>query len=451
MPSNFASSMFPSNINVDKQNIFFVAAGSLGMPLALCSTRKGLGWKHLYTELKDKFSAKSYKVVNITHNPETFFPLGTPLTIQVPHLFDIFNLRQLQEKTQMLPANYKLDHVIWICPSGIILIIGKISFNDDKVKIDLKKLNQSMFKDHYAELGYVLNEITEIVVETLPAEFLKPPLCSTKDIKRIKDGVRLRANLRESNSSKIIDWLTSNSEAQKIFADSILDVYFMHYHPNNDLVLSEDKPGYQVRYFDALFTAPEPEYLLMVCIAYSSFVGLLWLVRHLGEQVEILQTNMIGKTYLNSNASSSLKLFRIFCLRFISESNPISIRLETSYMNCLESCREPYRMKENIAQVNEQLTTLEKIADWIDDNNNAIRDRKINLAAVTLAIVSITAVAAQLISTLDVNSQLSGTERSIFILVGFLVGGILSLLGTLLLPALGTKPSSRSKKVSGSE
>ncbi len=430
-----ATSMFPDDITASRHNIVFVAACSLGIPLALCPTPNNSGWTELSDKLKGQFAREPFEVVQIEHHPETSFPLGTPLTIRSSHLFGIFDLRRYQAEATIFPENYRLDHVIWICPTGIVLIIGRISFDDD-VPIDLASLNEVVFERHYAELGYVFNEVAEAVVAALPSEFLRRQLCCGKDVERIRKGVLLRDenSLRARGSQAVVEWLSDHAQARAIYDNSVLDVYFIDYNPTQN---GSETP--EVDYFKSSIVSVDPTYLLMVAIAYSSFAGLIWLTRHLDERVETLQTCMVGQSRLNSDVSSELKLLRIFCLRFISESDPISIRLKTPYMKCLERCWEPYRMDKLIEQVNEQLTTLEKIADWIDDQISIIRDRKISLAAVTLAIVSITAVAAQLISTVDVKAQLGGVERSLFILVGFVIGGILSTLVVFLLPISGKR------------
>ena len=71
--------------------------------------------------------------------------------------------------------------------------------------------------------------------------------------------------------------------------------------------------------------------------------------------------------------------------------------------------------------------------DWVEEVKKEVRNFKIGLAAVLLALISITAVAAQLVSTIDVNSQLGVGERILFIFIGFTIG-ILSTLGIYMLP-----------------
>ena len=285
-----------------------------------------------------------------------------------------------------------------------------------------------MFEEHYSELGYLINEIAEIVITALPENILMPPLCCEKDIDRIREGFILRKQISAdaSNAPKVTEWLSKDDHARQKYADSIMDVYFMDYHP-----IQSDTPV-TVEYFLSIINSPDSEYLLMVSISYLSFVGLIWLTNHLGEQVERFQTDLIGVTHIKSDTSSIIKLLRIFSLRFISESNPISIRLKTDYMECLETCWQPFRMEKLVALVNEQLISLEKITEWIDANNNAIRDRRISQAAFVLTVVSIPAVVAQLVAIFDVHSQFSGPERIMIIIVVSLIVGVLTLLGAFL-------------------
>lgn len=440
MQSEYATSMFPDDITTSKHSIFYMVACSLGAPLCLCPTQSDTGWLELSGKLTDKLAKKSFlEIVPIEHHPETFFPLGTPITLRSRRLFEVFNLKQFQGDSNILPANCALDHVIWICPSGIVLIIGRLSSND-KSSVDLPILDDIVFQDHYAELGFVFNEIAEIIIDSLPPDFLRPPMCCVKDIDKIKTGIEVRREhgLDAATGAEVINWLSEHSEEAKLYGEQVVDVYFIDYEAE-ERDKAEEKDKYAVEYFFARVASCDPSYALMISITYSSFACLVWLVRHLGEQVRTLQTELVGRSRLSSETSPELKLLRIFCLRFINESNPINIRLKAEYMVCLDAGWAPYRMDKLIDQVNEQLGTLESIAGWIDDSSRANRDRKISVAAVLLSLVSITAVMAQLISTLDVESKYGQSERLSFIVLGLLFGCILSLLVLFMLPIYATR------------
>ena len=371
MQSEYATSMFPDDISNSRHSVLFLAACSLGVPLSLCPNGNDRSWKDLAETLKARLSRHAlFEVVPIDHHPETLFPLGTPITVRSTHLFEVFDLDRFQNDANLLPSDHTLDHVIWICPSGIVLIIGKVSSHDRR-PIDLRRLNQLEFESHYPELGFVFNEIAEVVLGALPAEFLKPPMCCERDISRINTGISLRNKhgLNASDGLAIENWLSSNPAAAQLYEDQVLDVYYIDYQ-------ADGAQHTQVEYFSAMVKSCDPYYVLMTAITYSSFVCLVWLVRHLGEQVSILQSELTSQSGFNTDITPQLKLLRIFCLRFINESNPIQIRLKTEYMQCLEAGWKPYRLDKLITQVNEQLTTLESIVDWIDDRARTTRESK---------------------------------------------------------------------------
>ena len=190
---------------------------------------------------------------------------------------------------------------------------------------------------------------------------------------------------------------------------------------------------FRIEYDDSSIVSDDSSYIFYIHIAYSTFIGLLWLVKHLGEGLRRLQNIFIGQSPFKKGVSSELKLLRIFCLQFINESNPISIRLTRRYMECIEIFWKASRLSLLVNQINEQLAALEEMVDWIEGLEREARNFKIGIAAILLAVISITAVVAQLVSTIDVNSQLSGLERGYLILIGLVVG-VLCTLGIYMLP-----------------
>src|SRR5207248_9892957 len=113
--------------------------------------------------------------------------------------------------------------------------------------------------------------------------------------------------------------------------DILEDVYFVDARPSEETTLSVD-------YFATKISSNDVAYPLMVAVAYSSFATMLWLQKHLAERSRALESGLIGVTALADETAAELKLLRIFCLRFISESRPISVRLTRRYMMCLEEC-----------------------------------------------------------------------------------------------------------------
>jgi len=458
--------MFPYDPNAGKHALIFIAGFHLGIPLALCQTRKSavcrklckivpksicerflhknrdtarksIGWAEISEELSDSFPSRStcFEVVSVDYEPETRFPLGKPLIIRHLKFFDVFNLPKfLQDAGFTFSADkYKLDNLIWICPSGIVLVAAKISSDIDDF-ISLGQFEDTIVEKYYAELAYIFTEVAEVIIDVLSTELLSSSLCCTSDIEKCKQGIYFRKRFSDLGRYDVlasglasVSFLQDNHEARALYDDILIDIYYI------DFFARENKEKLRIDYIDSSIESSDSSYLLIISIAYSSFVGLLWLVKHLGEQSRILQEGLLGISPLREGISSELKLFRIFCLQFINESRPISVRLTRPYMTCLEECWKQYRMHTLIDQVNGQLATLEKMFDWVEEDKKEVRNSKIGLAAVLLALISIAAVAAQLVSTIDVNSQLGVRERMVFIFIGFIIG-ILSTLGIYKLP-----------------
>lgn len=125
--------MFSSyDIKEDKHTLIFIAGFHLGIPLAICKTKKSIGWEEIREELKESFRVRSslFKVVSVNYETETSFPLGKPLTIQYLNFFKVVNLPEYFQKPRFSSSNhqYELDNLIWVCPSGVVLVMARISF-----------------------------------------------------------------------------------------------------------------------------------------------------------------------------------------------------------------------------------------------------------------------------------------------------------------------------------
>ena len=418
--------MFPREATQSKRVLLFVAGFHLGIPLAICQTRKSKNWAEIRKELSGAFSRypASFEVVSVDYEPETNFPLGNPLTIRYVNFFDVFDLSgYLRDEGFSLRADKdRLLHVIWVCPSGVVLITGGISFDADDA-ISLTEFEENVIESHYAELSCVFAEVAEITYSTIPAGALSSSLCSSRDMERIRDCIRLRqqssgTNLHDeaSGESGGVRFPGDSDKERALYEDVLMDVYYIDFRADAD----EEK--LRIGYVDSSIACSDPSTILMIGIAYSSFVGLLWLVKHLGEESRILQDNLIGNLGLRKGVSSELKLFRIFCLQFITESKPVSVRLTRAYMECVEQFWVNSRLDSLVEQVNDQLGVLERVFDWVEESRREVRNIKIALAAVLLALISITSVAAQLISTVDVNFELGAKERVLLISSGFIIG-----------------------------
>lgn len=425
--------IFPS---FDTHNLIFMGAFHLGIPLVICKPTQSEEWSEIQKELTETLSQSPqiFEVINIEFDTETNFPLGKPLMLKHRHFFTVFNLQKLfhEYKIFLKETDFNSDHIIWICPSGAVLFIGQLSFNDP----NLIKFEQftNVVEEHYAELAYLFTELAEMIFDAMPKE-IKTSLLSCKlDIEKCKKGIdsrkefTMRCGTTIPDYSQVVEWLRNDTQIRLLFDDILIDVYYI------DFLKRKSEEKFDISYVSTALTSLDAQYILMTAIAYSSFIGLLWLQKHLNEQARLLEKTLIGNIPFHEEITE-LKLFRIFCLQFIQESRPISIRLTHYYMTYLEKFWEQSHLHILVKQVNEQLETLEDMFEWIDGINKERRNTKIGIAAVFLSIISITAVIAQLISTIDINypPSLNGWERSALIFVGFLLGS-LSAFAIYLLP-----------------
>jgi len=213
-----------------------------------------------------------------------------------------------------------------------------------------------------------------------------------------------------------------------LFCDILKDVYYISFTPTENKTKHhiDYAASCNIGYVDTQIESFDKNYLHVISIAYSSFSGFLWIQRFLNEKSLLLQEELEKGRALKKKIkkiSDDLKLFRIFCLQFINESAPINIRLTRPYMECLEKCWEEYRMHNLTKYIDGQLETLDKMFNWIEENLKEEWNSKVVLIAFLISLISITAVVAQLISTVDFDNQiLDKPDRVLSILLGFLSG-----------------------------
>lgn len=418
--------MFPHEPGQGERALLFIAGFHLGIPLAICHTHRSTGWAGVYEELSATFSqySGSFEVVPIHYEGVTHFPLGKPLVMRQRDFLDVFDLPGYLRDGgfPVPPEKCRLAHLTWICPSGVVLIMGRISFDTDDT-IALVQFEENVIENHYAELSYLFTEIAEVLYSVIPRSILSSSVCYGSRIERIQEGIDLRRKSSgpgrqdsAARASVAVRILQGCDKARALYEDILIDVYYI------DFCASGPQEQRLIGYVDSSMVSSDPANVLMIGIAYSSFVGFLWLVEHLGEQSRALQDSLIGISGVKKEISSELKLFRIFCLRLINESKPISVRLTREYMECIEQFWESSRLYSLVDQVNDQLGVLERMFDWVEESERQVRTMKIELAAALLALISIAAVAAQLVSTVDVTSQLGAEERMGLIALGFIVG-----------------------------
>jgi len=431
---------FFQNLTTKKKSFLFLGSFNLGIPLTMCQTDKSYTWDALKVELLEKFTAiPKFKVILDKFIPtidyhhdllesysETKFPLGEPIILLYNEFLKIFDLPKSLENIGIIIPDIKFDHLIWICRTGIVLIIGKISFDIENA-INLSQWNDDIVEKHYEELSFIFLEVARVIFDSLPEQIQYSSFARQSDIENYKKAVCYLNKYKYSNNNlNLSTFIDDNKEVKSLFNDILIDVYYIEF------IFSKKEKNYKIDYVNSSITDSDPSYVYCLCVAYSSFPCFVWITRHLSEQSTILHESFIGTLKLYDNLLVEIKLFRIFCLKFINESSPISIRLTREYMELIEIFWDVSRLHKLRDQINDQLTTIETILEWIDNNKKELRNFKIGLAATLIALVSLTSVVASLISTIDFTKQITAALRIWYIITGFLIGFICSIIIYLL-------------------
>jgi hypothetical protein len=411
----------------DTHNLIFIGAFHLGAPLAMYRASELEGWSELRSELRDVFSqcGGTFNVVEMELSSETNFPLGKPLFLKHNHFFKVFDLQKffIEEKVSIKEKDYTPDHIIWVCPSGVVLIFGRISLKTP-ILITYKQFSE-IIEINYAFLTSIFTDVAGVIFDTIAEKISRSIFCNQNHIKKCQEGITIRKQFIESDDSGnldyslLVDKLKNDKKSRSLFEDILLDVYYI------DFLKQNSHRKLDIGYVYTSVVTNDIHYLLIISIAFSSFIGFYWLQKHLNEKSRMLQKNIVADIPLREEIAE-LKLLRIFCLQFIQESRPISIRLTHRYMESLEKVWEQERIHVLVSQVNEQLDTLEAMFEWVDDTNKENRNTKLGVAAIILSIISITAVVAQLISTIDIANKLGVIERLFCISNGCIIGALLT-------------------------
>jgi hypothetical protein len=416
--------MFQQDFTKKKNTFVFVGGFHLGLPLAFTQTEESSGWTEIAAELSAEFLKQGdlYELGSDEYESETKFPLGNPIKLRHKRFFEYFDLpRYLRDEGFPLSkGSYETDNRIWVLPTGIVLVIGMISVDSDRL-ISLTQFEDKIVETHYPELAYLFVQVAQVALRGIRPGLLNSAIACKSDIQKCLSAIGTLKAFETSEdflSGRMnpATYIRGNEAFSALLSDILVDVYYLHYR------LSNTKERIRIGYVDSEIASPDPSHLLVISIAFSSFVGFLWLVKHLGEQSRVLQDALIGTKELANDVSHDLKLFRIFCLQFINESSPISVRLTGYYMTRLEECWKEFRLIELAGQVNDQLQTLEQMFDWIEEAKKETRNFKIGLAAVLLALISVSAVTAQLVSTIDFGNTVDWQQRVYLIVLGFAVG-----------------------------
>lgn len=419
--------MFPNDKHAGRHSLIFMAGFHIGIPFAIYHPRAHSKWKEIKLKISQQISqgATLFKVVQMEYDPETNFPIGTPLAITHEDFFKVFRLpNYFRVKRTFSQRTYKLDHLIWICPTGVVLVMAQISFTNEKIP-SLAQLEKIVEK-HYAELSFVFIQVAAVIFADISIQELSPLLCSKEDVDLCKQAINYNGKLVPSDTSSrgkklegLGDSISNNPEIhslyERIIETILVDVYFIHFEAAHQESISIGYVHSSIRFRDR-------SHLPVLGIGFSIFVELLWIQKQLRTNLRMLQRGIIGMSQPKDESDAQLRLFRIFARLFVDESSPISVRLKARYMTRLEEFWKAERMDALVEQINGQLETLQTMFDWIQEGKSAALTLKLTVAGIFFTVLSVTSVVGTLISTFDPDpsNQIIHIEWRIALVLGSL-------------------------------
>lgn len=420
--------LFANDDKAGRHSLILVSGFYTGIPLAVCETEKSSGWSQIRKELEDLFSKPSsaFEPAYIEYDQETDFPLGDPLLIRYRLFFEVVDVRQYLQDLGFTVSTtaLNLDHLIWICPSGVVLVLAQVSF-DPGLLLTLDKF-EALVEQHYAELSYIFVQVAAVLFPQFSPVWLQSSLCSQADVEKITHAFSYVTKFAEhargdpSRPGRIGSGLDKDDQAASLFNDILRDVYYIDFTEGMDV-------HREIGYKDATLIAPDRSELHILAIAFSSFVAFLSLQQQLSQDLQSLQEELIGMSAYRKEVYAQLKLFRIFASQLINESSPIHIHLKAPYMMWLEEFWEAERTEPLVSHINDQLAILGEMFDWIEQIRNETLMFKLTLAGTVLGLLSIAAVVGGLLSAFDPDLKLFDLNGRIALVVAGLVAGILLL------------------------
>ena len=186
-----------------------------------------------------------------------------------------------------------------------------ISIDSDEF-ISLTQFEDQIVEKHYPELAYLFIHVAEIVFRIIPSHLLNSALACPSDVKKCKRAIEYLKKYENSEDfisgiTSLSNYLKSNKDFSALLSDILVDVYYFHFR------FTKTDESLRIGYVDSEISSRNPLYLLIIAIAFSSWVGFLWVIKHLGEQSRFLQEALVGRPKLQDDISHDLKLFRIFC------------------------------------------------------------------------------------------------------------------------------------------
>lgn len=357
--------------------IWAAASFHLPFPLGLISNPQLADWESFGRSLLVELKARG-NIQPVVCNLGDFvnFPGGSPLICKDDKLLEEIPLAQRMAEADLIPSpdSVSLDHEIWLCHHGLVLINlrielpGDFGFSTDQLDLVVQSL--------YSKLALAYLSLAKRIIPACLQLFRNPPIILSE---------KASAGLQQ-----IIATVGQPVDSVSLLEDLVEDVYYI------DCQSHEKDVSVEIDYFQSTIKCPAEllaEYIIIILTSFVSFREMLWMLDFLSEKIKQMQLVLFDAGESRRDAVAAIRLIRLTCLKFINESSPISIRLTREFMECTESCWAEFRISKLASQIDSKIVTLVEIADWFEDAKKESRNFKIGLIGVLFATLSFISVA----------------------------------------------------------
>lgn len=395
-----------------------ISAFDLGLPLYMHSAND---WNDTKIGIEANFnSSKKFQVFSNyagllkaketqEDNGEANLPLESWILLQYNNFDKEFPLSSfLTEDDEKYPAK-DIGHKIFVLPTGIVLIETEIIFQEKIREKDLELDNNyfSPIEDHIDELEKVFLRVRDVILDSL-----------TESIKSTPQFLPVSENLADNYYLdtyylflKKIDSENQKSTNTAVFRYAYADVSFL----SQDDDIEETFKLY-----------PGCNEALIVDIArvgYSIFVSLLLFQRLLDRCLYSLSNSTkCKKSSAAKDLIEDIRMKRLYYLYFKSQTQPMSISLDKQFIEAIQKFLDVSGSEKLSAHIDVQLGAIEDYLEWHDGRERGRFNCKVSRIALWISVLSLTAVAAQVIGTVDFQLNWDQFSRSIIIGLSFALG-----------------------------
>lgn len=396
-----------------------------GLPLAMMTET---GWNYLHRDITNAFQKNhDFKVFDYENllNGKAIremdsectlnFPFGLPILLTCNDFNRHFDLKSFFINCPKAPCQISSwNHKIYIYPTGIVLIEIEMYMQDGKFNLDLDEDLFLPIENHYPELTNVFLRIWRIIEESIPKHFFSSFLCSSNHVQKVKRFIAEPDNPKKRELA--------------------LDAYYTFVHESNTDNWNEWDVGYvysssyfygqdpKMDKYDGFPGADEPLMADVIRLGYSMFPAMFYYDDCLDEKLDILRSSLFNKVRTSRQDLIDLKKFHIFSQQFATKTLPVKITLDKDFVNALEAFREEYEFNTMTNCLNSQLKLVEEYFQWFEVKQKEKNASKINFLALFFSVISLAAVTAQVIGTVDFKELIDVPQRAGLILASLILG-----------------------------